>query len=499
MTGQDVWYIAREGKQHGPLSEMEMNKLVELGHLKPSDLVWRPGFPEWRAAGEVFTPQPQPNPQPPSSATAPKTEPAAPSSQPAATSKFDVAKMAKPAEQPGTADQTAAARSTQTQTAASQAAQPQQRAESAPAGFWPAPNATQSAPASAPLVVEPQRWNDPRPSEPAAARPQPALAAGERPMSRRPTYDPPEERKGGTGRVLAIGGVLLALIGGGAFAAFNYQKEVRALLAIADAPTKQAKGPANDAKSEPEAAAPAPLQPATVEAAVAPATVPEPPAQGVDEAAIDGRLQRVPLWTLLKTEFPDWYGAQVRGIQVMTNENKPEAEITRAMLEAMVELRRKSAEQALSASTPKLMQMATAFIDNLKAMQSQSVEACYGFISKGETTQDSVDMLMSPERAAPLQKQLEAVFAAAAEGRTQPTPRQTPQKSDYDLLATELGTIGWSQADIQLFADPKALSKAPKDQVCRMVQDWFQAHLAVKDSGAQERLLHETLRAVVAG
>ena len=53
------WFIAREGKQYGPVSDAEMQKLAELRHLKPGDLLWRPGFPEWRPATAVF-PQPQP-------------------------------------------------------------------------------------------------------------------------------------------------------------------------------------------------------------------------------------------------------------------------------------------------------------------------------------------------------------------------------------------------------------------------------------------------------
>ena len=80
-----------------------------------------------------------------------------------------------------------------------------------------------------------------------------------------------------------------------------------------------------------------------------------------------------------------------------------------------------------------------------------------------------------------------------------PAKRSAPQTTHYNLLATELGAIGWSQADIQLFADPKALSEAPRDRVCKMVGDWFSAHLAVKDEGARERLLYETLRLVIAG
>ena len=45
---------------------------------------------------------------------------------------------------------------------------------------------------------------------------------------------------------------------------------------------------------------------------------------------------------------------------------------------------------------------------------------------------------------------------------------------------------------------PIALERLP-DQVCQMVQDWFVAHLAVKDKAAQDRLLYETLKPVVSG
>ena len=85
MTGQqpDIqWYIARDGKQHGPLSDVEMRAFVAQGHLKPTDLIWRPGFADWRPAPAVFSfqapEQPAPAPRPgvtrptgPSARTAP--------------------------------------------------------------------------------------------------------------------------------------------------------------------------------------------------------------------------------------------------------------------------------------------------------------------------------------------------------------------------------------------------------------------------------------------
>ena len=57
MSGPDTdtqWFIARDGKQHGPVSDLELRKLIELSHLKPTDLVWRQGFSDWRTAVSVF-------------------------------------------------------------------------------------------------------------------------------------------------------------------------------------------------------------------------------------------------------------------------------------------------------------------------------------------------------------------------------------------------------------------------------------------------------------
>ncbi|MEN2495153.1 MAG: hypothetical protein TECD_01071 [Hyphomicrobiaceae bacterium hypho_1] len=48
------WFLARNGQQYGPLSNTELDKFIELGHLRPSDLVWRAGFEEWLTADQIF-------------------------------------------------------------------------------------------------------------------------------------------------------------------------------------------------------------------------------------------------------------------------------------------------------------------------------------------------------------------------------------------------------------------------------------------------------------
>jgi hypothetical protein len=48
------WHIARDLKQYGPLTEIEMRTFVALGFLRNTDLVWRPGISEWVCSAGIF-------------------------------------------------------------------------------------------------------------------------------------------------------------------------------------------------------------------------------------------------------------------------------------------------------------------------------------------------------------------------------------------------------------------------------------------------------------
>ena len=49
-----TWFISRDGQQHGPITEPEFRKLIELGHLKGTDFVWHDGAPDWMPATQVL-------------------------------------------------------------------------------------------------------------------------------------------------------------------------------------------------------------------------------------------------------------------------------------------------------------------------------------------------------------------------------------------------------------------------------------------------------------
>jgi len=47
----DAWWIARDGKQHGPLTDEELAEYFRLGRVRENDLVWHKGLAEWKPAG----------------------------------------------------------------------------------------------------------------------------------------------------------------------------------------------------------------------------------------------------------------------------------------------------------------------------------------------------------------------------------------------------------------------------------------------------------------
>ena len=48
MAGNDFkWFWARDGKQFGPLDQAAMLRLIDANEIKPFNLIWREGYPEW--------------------------------------------------------------------------------------------------------------------------------------------------------------------------------------------------------------------------------------------------------------------------------------------------------------------------------------------------------------------------------------------------------------------------------------------------------------------
>lgn len=213
----------------------------------------------------------------------------------------------------------------------------------------------------------------------------------------------------------------------------------------------------------------------------------------------DAVLQATPLWQVLKRDFPEWYGERVKEAAALAQTQKSEAEIGKAMVQAMVALRRKHAGDALSATTPRLKSLAAAFADNLVRLRQVSVEACHAFISTGETSPEYLRLLADPNHSRMLQAQLIAVFEAIADGRRIPRIYPQPKQADYNLLVSALEGRGWTEADMQLFSDNRRFGQAEPEKICKMVTDWFQAQIDLKEPDAQLRLLADALKPVVAG
>jgi hypothetical protein len=234
-------------------------------------------------------------------------------------------------------------------------------------------------------------------------------------------------------------------------------------------------------------------------AAVQPESSTPPPPPSIDGSPMDAELQKIPVWALIKKEYPDWYTSEITQANALVAEKKPDSEVAMLLARGLVNLRRLFADKALSASSDKLEAIAVAFLNHLKALRAESVTACFGFISKGETSPAVIKKLEHPATATALNAQVAAIFEAISEGTKNPVKHDAAVKGDYDVLIKELAKLGWKEQDLQVFSNPKLLAQREPAQVCKMVQDWFVAHLAVKDKDVRDRLLFETLKPVVSG
>ena len=51
--GEPAWYIVVEGEQKGPLRPIELSQLFAKGSVGLDSYVWKEGFDDWKAAGDV--------------------------------------------------------------------------------------------------------------------------------------------------------------------------------------------------------------------------------------------------------------------------------------------------------------------------------------------------------------------------------------------------------------------------------------------------------------
>jgi hypothetical protein len=456
------WYLARDGQQHGPVTDVELKKIIELGYLRPTDLVWRQGMSDWAVAEAVLdlrpaAPAPRPAPPDPSAAQGGMA-----SRQAADAATVDAGRRHGP----------------QGASRHSQAPEPSGPAQSRGYGA-PGHAGTAQVHAEAQYHGQPGTAHLAREVKPAPTRPSRDSQADDGGAAG--PHNQPEGRGFPWRTAAAL--VMVGILAAGGLALYKAGK-------LQNLPFLAAPMTSDEL---PVVSRPVPAVRATPGAPAAPpADTPNLP------QPIEQRLKSSPLWKVLQRNFPDWYAERVAEVAKLSSESKSQREIEAALTRSIVELRRSHQNEALAASPARLQAMATAFVDSLQRLSRISTSACYGYISQGEASPAIAD-LTSPEQRTAIDAQLATIFDAIAEGRQSPAQKETPRREDYDLLSKELGQRGWSAADLQLFTDARALSRAAPEKVCQMVQDWFAAQLAVPDEAVKIRLLGEALKPVVAG
>src|SRR5690606_37358469 len=86
----------------------------------------------------------------------------------------------------------------------------------------------------------------------------------------------------------------------------------------------------------------------------------------------------------------------------LKSQGRDRGEVARRLAETVRDLRLQHANDALAASLMALKSIAQSFLSSLQNLAKESTEACYGFISQGETSPHVVELMGSPEHDEPL-------------------------------------------------------------------------------------------------
>jgi hypothetical protein len=498
-TEQDgpTWFLARDGQQYGPITSAEMKKIIELGQLADTDLVWNETLTEWAPAQVAIDALSPPAPAPrPASELPPPPQPAPPAPQPSDSTRYDTASRQESEPTRGRTEPSSATDGTYRETYRDP------RGADAYGATADAGAAHQHGDPSSHDRYDPyasrgrrETYADPRAGQP---RPEP------RPEPRANTVAPEPHRRdvavddrfdddddgdnSGSVALKAIAaGLLIALIGGGGWLAYQNRASLMAMVDqnganAANTPVVRANETTGGANT-----------PALRTTSTTTSSINRSQANGraafLDTAA----------WKSVATTFPEWAGEREQQAQSMLQSGQSQADVRKHLIDELAKLRRRHANDALSASPTALRSVATAFLTNLRTLTGRSPKICYEFISKGETSAQILPLLDDAEAGEPLLKQMHTVVQAIANGRETPQTYLPPRQSDYSMISTELSKMGWTGADMRLFGDPQKLAAAEPEKVCQLVTDWFTAQLMISDQTIQSRLLVQSLRPVVAG
>ena len=294
------WYLARDGQQHGPVSDTELKKIIELGYLRPTDLVWREGMAEWATAETVLaltrpSPPPAPAPVPRDGRPAPHqnavTVDANRRPTPQARGEPEPAGAGYPAAGMSAGGHPGAPQGAAQQRAPQSGGQHSQAPHGTPGyhGYGQQPGSSAAGRGPVPAPVRPEREAPLQPDEPHS------------------TFDEPE-RRGFPWRTAAVLAVLAGLAGGGWAL---YRSGALTDLPFLAAPATSDRVPVISRPAE-----------ATREASAATtASISAPTGAG---GSIDESLQKSALWKLLKRDFPEWYRERLGEITKLSNESKSE-------------------------------------------------------------------------------------------------------------------------------------------------------------------------------
>ena len=174
--------------------------------------------------------------------------------------------------------------------------------------------------------------------------------------------------------------------------------------------------------------------------------------------------RRLAAWSVVKREFPDWYGEQLRQAAELTAQNQPEARGQQASRRGAGRAAPPARQRRALRQHRTLKDVANAFLNNLKALAEPERRRLLRLHLAGRDRRRWCSRCCNRRSR-----------ARRCRRRSRPSSRPSPTaanrrrthdravKNDYDVLVQELTKLGWKEDDLQVFSNPTLLSREPPE------------------------------------
>ena len=208
------------------------------------------------------------------------------------------------------------------------------------------------------------------------------------------------------------------------------------------------------------------------------------------------QFDQFPIYEAMRRAVPEEHRRLRAEFIRLTGSGASPDEVQNYMETFTASVRRKHADDILSAPPGALVQILQTNGNMLDELNRRDPRMCSGFILEGFASQLVRPLVGEPAFFALVERNAVAVMDAIAAGAPRGWTYQPVNDDDVSVAVRALHERGWNDQMRAALGDPRQLASLPPEMTCRIFREWFATILSLPDP-VRSRWLKEVLEPII--